>query len=106
MEKRKIGLILVPEHTNYGAQLQSYAIQQVVEALGCDTEIILYQSDGHRHIKFCWGLIPWYISNFLKSKPDGRYKNLDEIVDFFRLCIDHPFVNRSMIEVNGGYSYK
>ena len=79
MEKRKIGLILVPEHTNYGAQLQSYAIQQVVEALGCDTEIILYQSDGHRHIKFYWGLIPWYISNFCNRKRVDRYKNLDEI---------------------------
>ena len=35
-----------------------------------------------------------------------RGKTVDEIVDAFRFCIDNPFVNGSMIEVNGGYSYK
>jgi peptide chain release factor 1 len=32
--------------------------------------------------------------------------DLDEIVDAFRFCIDNPFVNGSLIEVNGGYCYK
>ena len=39
----------------------------------------MYKPNGHRHLKFYWGLIPWYIDHFLKSKHDNRYKNLDEI---------------------------
>lgn len=35
-----------------------------------------------------------------------RFATIDEIVDAFRFCIDNPFVNGSLIEVNGGYSYK
>ena len=31
---------------------------------------------------------------------------IDENVDTYRFCIDNPFVNGSLIEVNGGYSYK
>ena len=79
MKKCKVGLILVPEHTNYGAQLQSYATQQVVESLGCDTEILLYKASGNRNIKFYWGLIPWYISTLRKPKRADRYKNLDDV---------------------------
>lgn len=79
MNKRKIGLILVPEHTNYGAQLQSYATQQIVESLGCDTEILLYRSNSRINIKFYWGLIPWFINKFGKPKKDDRYKNLDYV---------------------------
>ena len=77
MNKRKVGLILVPEHTNYGAQLQSYATQQVVEAIGCDTEILLYNANGQRNLKFYWGMIPWFINNFRKPSREDRYKNLD-----------------------------
>lgn len=35
-----------------------------------------------------------------------RFASIDEIVDAFRFCIDNPFVNGSLIEVNGGYCYK
>lgn len=35
-----------------------------------------------------------------------RFATVDEIVDAYRFCIDNPFVNGSLIEVNGGYSYK
>lgn len=66
--KPKVGLILVPNHTNYGAQLQSYATQQVVESMGCDTEILEYNGSSKRNIKFYWGLIPWYIENLRKPK--------------------------------------
>ena len=77
--KPKVGLILAPNHTNYGAQLQSYATQQVVESMGFDTEILEYNGSSKRNIKFYWGLIPWYIENLRKPKKSDRYKNLDEI---------------------------
>lgn len=35
-----------------------------------------------------------------------RFATVSEIADAFRFCIDNPFVNGSLIEVNGGYSYK
>lgn len=35
-----------------------------------------------------------------------RFASVGEVVDAFRFCIDNPFVNGSLIEVNGGYCYK
>ena len=31
---------------------------------------------------------------------------INEIVDAYKFCIENPFVNGSLIEVNGGYCYK
>lgn len=44
--------------------------------------------------------------NIFKKTAIHRFATVDEIVDAFRFCIDNPFVNGSLIEVNGGYSYK
>ena len=44
MEKRKVGLLLAYKSTNYGAQLQAWATQHVIESLGFDTEIIEYKN--------------------------------------------------------------
>lgn len=44
--------------------------------------------------------------NIYKKTAIHRFASVDEIVDAFRFCIDNPFVNGSMIEVNGGYNYK
>ena len=44
--------------------------------------------------------------NIYKKTAIHRFASIDEIVDAYRFCIDNPFVNGSMIEVNGGYCYK
>lgn len=44
--------------------------------------------------------------NIYKKTAIHRFAKVDEIVDAFRFCIDNPFVNGSLIEVNGGYSFK
>lgn len=44
--------------------------------------------------------------NIYKKTAIHRFAKVDEIVDAFRFCIDNPFVNGSLIEVNGGYCYK
>lgn len=44
--------------------------------------------------------------NIYKKTAIHRFAAIDEIVDAFRFCIDNPFVNGSLIEVNGGYCYK
>ena len=56
---------------------------------------------------------PWQITkpeeikqNIYKKTAIHRFAQVAEIVDAFRFCIDNPFVNGSLIEVNGGYCYK
>ena len=35
-----------------------------------------------------------------------RFATIDEIVNAYAFCLDNAFVNGSIIEVNGGYSYQ
>lgn len=35
-----------------------------------------------------------------------RFATVDEIVKAYGFCIDNPFVNGNLIEVNGGYDYR
>lgn len=35
-----------------------------------------------------------------------RFASVDEVADAFRFCLDNAFVNGSVIEVSGGYSFK
>ena len=64
-------------------------------------------------------VVPGFVNtSWQKEKPDAikqniynktaihRFASIDEIVDAFRFCIDNPFVNGSLIEINGGYNYK
>lgn len=44
--------------------------------------------------------------NIYKKTAIHRFASVEEIVDAYRFCIDNSFVNGSLIEVNGGYSYK
>lgn len=44
--------------------------------------------------------------NIYKKTAIHRFASIDEVVDAYRFCVDNPFVNGSMIEVNGGYCFK
>ncbi len=44
--------------------------------------------------------------NIYRKTAIHRFAEIEEIVDAYRFCIDNPFVNGSLIEVNGGYSFK
>ena len=44
--------------------------------------------------------------NIYRKTAIHRLASVDEVVDAYRFCIENPFVNGSLIEVNGGYSYK
>lgn len=44
--------------------------------------------------------------NIYRKTAIHRFASVEEIVDAYRFCIDNPFVNGSLIEVNGGYNYK
>ncbi len=56
---------------------------------------------------------PWQLEkpeeikqNICKKTAIHRFASINEVVDAYRFCIDNPFVNGSLIEVNGGYCYK
>ncbi len=44
--------------------------------------------------------------NIYRKTAIHRFASVEEVVDAYRFCIDNSFVNGSLIEVNGGYSYK
>jgi 3-oxoacyl-[acyl-carrier protein] reductase len=44
--------------------------------------------------------------NIYNKTAIHRFASIEEIVAAYRFCIENPFVNGSLIEVNGGYSYK
>ena len=44
--------------------------------------------------------------NIYKKTAIHRFAQVNEVVDAFRFCIDNPFINGSLIEVNGGYCFK
>ena len=44
--------------------------------------------------------------NIYRKTAIHRFAQVEEIVDAFRFCIENPFVNGSLLEVNGGYCYK
>lgn len=44
--------------------------------------------------------------NIYKKTAIRRFASIEEVVNAFQFLIDNPFVNGSLIEVNGGYNYK
>lgn len=44
--------------------------------------------------------------NIYKKTAIKRFASIDEIVDAVRFCIRNAFVNGSVIEISGGYSFK
>lgn len=44
--------------------------------------------------------------NIYRKTAIHRFASIDEVVDAYRFCVENSFVNGSLIEVNGGYSYK
>lgn len=50
---------------------------------------------------------PEQIKNNIYAKTAiHRFAFIDEIVEGFKFCLKNPFVNGSLIEINGGYGYK
>lgn len=81
--KNKIGLVLAYTGTNYGALLQAYATQHIIESMGFDTEIIDYKSRSKFEKVY---LSLGYLKHYIKAKKDYstiKSKNNQENVDVF-----------------------
>jgi len=44
--------------------------------------------------------------NIYRKTAIHRFASVEEIVKGYEFCIDNPFVNGSLLEINGGYCYK
>lgn len=44
--------------------------------------------------------------NIYRKTAIHRFATVDEVVGAYRFCIENSFINGSLIEINGGYSYK
>lgn len=106
---KKIGLVLSYKETNYGAQLQAYATQVMVERLGHNTEIIDYfPKKGDRHVVLCRGLARFLYEQFLFKRRAKKHtssndpvflKNKQERIEQY-----HRFIERrlhSIVKVSG-----
>lgn len=106
---KKIGLVLSYKETNYGAQLQAYATQVMVEKLGHNTEIIDYfPKKGDRHVVLCRGLIRFLYEQFLFKRRAKKHtssndplflKNKQERIEQY-----HHFIERrlhNIVKVSG-----
>lgn len=45
-------------------------------------------------------------NNICKKTAIHRFASVEEIAQAYEFCLDNAFINGSIIEVNGGYSYK
>lgn len=78
---KKIGLVLAYKSSNYGAQLQAYATQVMVESMGHETEIIDYFPQiGDRHIVYNPGLIQYFYHHFRYKQLRKRYRESNDLV--------------------------
>ena len=106
---KKIGLVLSYKETNYGAQLQAYATQVMVESLGHKTEIIDYSpKKGDRHVVLCLGLITYLYQQFLFKRKAKKHttsndplflKNKEERIKQYKQFIDRRLHN--IVKVSG-----
>lgn len=94
----KVGLVLSYKETNYGAQLQAFATQVLVESLGVQTEIIDYSPiKSDRHIVFEKGLFRFLYQQY-KAKRMAKVhadsndpvfqKNKEARIEQYKLFIE------------------
>lgn len=44
--------------------------------------------------------------NIYKKTAIHRFASIEEVVDAYRFCVENSFINGTLLEINGGYSYK
>ena len=70
MKKKTVGIITILKVNNYGAELQSYATQRIMNLMGYDAEIIdylYYRNSGHIKEKCSMPFYPYPVKNRIKE---------------------------------------
>lgn len=109
---KKIGLVLSYKSSNYGAQLQAYATQVMVETFGHDTEIIDYSpKKGDRHIVYERGLLHYLYNWYRFNKRSKLYRESNDVIfkeeKKLRKIVYEDFIKRRLHNVVRieGYTY-
>ena len=77
----KVGIITFQRVNNYGAVLQSYALQQIICRLGVECETIDYQRGNLKDV-ICWQKNK--VMSLLKGQPDRQlYTNIEFLKMFY-----------------------
>lgn len=76
---KKVGLCLAFRGENYGALLQAYATQHVIDAYGFDTEILDYYSGRKKGLRFTPWLVVVVAKQLFARLKKKRPEPLDEI---------------------------
>lgn len=79
--KKIIGLLIAFKHTNYGAQLQAFATQWIIESLGYETRILVCQEKNPLLSHTMGSGFLYHLYNSFKSKKkikNSRVKISDE----------------------------
>lgn len=80
MISNRIGLVLAHKSTNYGALLQSYATQQIVESFGFTTSIISHKSNRRRYLKFDLGLPFYILDQYINKKSSYMIPQIEPYI--------------------------
>ena len=109
---KTIGLIIAFKHTNYGAQLQAFATQRVIEMLGYDTKIIVCQEKNPllTHT-FGSGFLHHLINSFIsKRKLKKTRLNISDEVYLnnrkFRKLASEQFIKNKLKGITYYNSYR
>lgn len=108
---KKVGLLLAYKNTNYGAQLQSWATQIIIESLGFSTDIIEYIPQKKFEHPICdFGLLYKYAYNILKKFVSRKTVDKSELPESFlnyvnkRNQITRDFISQrlhNIVKLNG-----
>ena len=98
----------------HGTSLAYGVSKSAVHALSCNL-VKFFEGTGTTVNTIAPGFVE---TEWQKDKPEDirrnicaktalhRFATVDEIADAVRFCLNNPFVNGSVIEVNGGYCYR
>ena len=110
-QRKRIGLVLTYRNTNYGAQLQAFATQYIVESLGVETEIVQRRSRviDFIFVEYCWGLLRFAFNYIIpkkrKVKEDANNDPIFMENKKAREKVEKEFIKRRLhnIKIYDGY---
>ena len=109
---KKVGLVLAFKGTNYGALLQAYATQYIIERLGYETEIIDYMGKGIQYKMILkrgalWSILNMIVDKRRRAKINKKLVNPQFIINRNeRKKISDDFRNRRLHRIVKLYDIK
>jgi hypothetical protein len=109
----KVGLVMAYKGSNYGAQLQAYATQHIIESLGFETSIIDYRRKRFSISSIVFG--PGILNYYINSRKERRIRQKTRVDIDNAVYLDNKkkrkeqldsFINRRLHSIVKYTSYK